>query len=292
MRNAVIFSGLFHMAIITLAYFGLPSLFRPAPSENVPIPVEVVTIAEFTNPPPPAPPPEPPKPEAEKPPSPPEPEPPKVAAVSPPPQPKPQPKPESVPPPQVAKAEPRIKAKPKRKPEPPPRDPMASVLKTVEELKHQAPKNEEKPPPRDPMASVLKTVEELKHQAPKDEEKPPATVGTAQPAPRYTPDEPPTINLIDLVKRQIQECWSLPAGAKEAENLVVDIQVALDPDGTVRQVRIVDAARMEQDSFFRAAAESARRAVLKCSPLKLPPETYQQWKTMTLTFDPKEMFGL
>ena len=169
---------------------------------------------------------------------------------------------------------------------------MASVLKTVEELKHQAPKNEEKPPPRDPMASVLKTVEELKHQAPKNEEKPPATVGTAQPAPRYTPDEPPTINLIDLVKRQIQECWSLPAGAKEAENLVVDIRVALDPDGTVRQVRIVDAARMEQDSFFRAAAESARRAVLKCSPLKLPPETYQQWKTMTLTFDPKEMFGL
>ena len=265
MRNAVIFSGLFHMAIITLAYFGLPSLFRPAPSENVPIPVEVVTIAEFTNPPPPAAAPEAPKPEAEKPPSPPEPEPPKVAAVSPPAAPKPQPKPESVPPPQVAKAEPRIKAKPKRKPE---------------------------PPPRDPMASVLKTVEELKRQAPKDEEKPPATVGTAQPAPRYTPDEPPTINLIDLVKRQIQECWSLPAGAKEAENLVVDIRVALDPDGTVRQVRIVDAARMEQDSFFRAAAESARRAVLKCSPLKLPPETYQQWKTMTLTFDPKEMFGL
>ena len=188
-----------------------------------------------------------------------------MATVPPPPPPKPKPKPESVPPPQVAKAEPRIKAKPKRKPEPPPRDPMASVLKTVEELKRQAPKNEEKPP---------------------------ATVDTAQLAPRYTPDEPPTINLIDLVKRQIQECWSLPAGAKEAENLVVDIRVALDPDGTVRQARIVDAARMEQDSFFRAAAESARRAVLKCSPLKLPPETYQQWKTMTLTFDPKEMFGL
>ncbi len=262
MRNAVIFSGLFHMAIIVLAYFGLPALFRPAPSENVPIPVEVVTIAEVTNPPPPAAAPEPPKPEAEKPPSPPEPEPPKVATVPPPAAPKP--KPESIPPPQVAKAEPRIKAKPKRKPEPPPRDPMASVLKTVEELKRQAPKNEE----------------------------PPATVGTAQLAPRYTPDEPPTINLIDLVKRQIQECWSLPAGAKEAENLVVDIRVALDPDGTVRQARIVDAARMEQDSFFRAAAESARRAVLKCSPLKLPPETYQQWKTMTLTFDPKEMFGL
>jgi hypothetical protein len=49
---------------------------------------------------------------------------------------------------------------------------------------------------------------------------------------------------------------------------------------------------MKSDPFFRSAAESALRAVLnpRCNPLRLPPEKYEQWQTMTLNFDPREMF--
>ncbi len=50
---------------------------------------------------------------------------------------------------------------------------------------------------------------------------------------------------------------------------------------------------MGGDADFRAAAESALRAVLnpRCHPFALPREKYDSWKTMTLVFDPKEMFG-
>ena len=84
----------------------------------------------------------------------------------------------------------------------------------------------------------------------------------------------------------------LPAGAKEAENLSIEIKMAMNPDGTVRQARILDQNRLQSDPFFRAAAESALRAVLNphCNPLKLPPEKYQQWQNMVLIFDPIQMF--
>ena len=50
---------------------------------------------------------------------------------------------------------------------------------------------------------------------------------------------------------------------------------------------------MTADPFFRSAAESALRAVLnrRCQPFKLPPEKYDIWKLMILSFNPKEMFG-
>lgn len=95
------------------------------------------------------------------------------------------------------------------------------------------------------------------------------------------------------MRQQIEQCWVVPAGAREAENLVVQLRVEMNPDGTVRTAEIQDRARMASDSFYRAAAESARRAVLnpRCSPLRLPPEKYNAWKTLVLNFDPKEMVG-
>ncbi len=49
-------------------------------------------------------------------------------------------------------------------------------------------------------------------------------------------------------------------------------------------------SRYNSDSFFRAAADSALRAVHECSPLKnLPPEKYDTWHYMELNFDPKDM---
>jgi hypothetical protein len=122
----------------------------------------------------------------------------------------------------------------------------------------------------DSFASVLNTVEALKQKAPK----------------------PLSISEIDLARQQLARCWSLPAGAKDAEDLVIEIHAVMNPDGTVREARIVDQLRMQQDPFFRAAAESALRAALnpRCSPLRLPPEKYEQWKDMTLNFNAKEMF--
>ena len=45
------------------------------------------------------------------------------------------------------------------------------------------------------------------------------------------------------------------------------------------------------DPYFRAASESAIRAVKMCGPYKLPVEKYDAWNDVIVTFDPTKMAG-
>jgi hypothetical protein len=97
--------------------------------------------------------------------------------------------------------------------------------------------------------------------------------------------------LSELIRRKVEGCWNVPAGARESENLLIEIRVTLNRDGSVYRADIVDNGRMS-DSFYREAAESARRAVQICSPFsELPADRYDVWHTSTLRFNPKEMLG-
>jgi uncharacterized protein len=111
---------------------------------------------------------------------------------------------------------------------------------------------------------------------------------------QHDPARPITISQIDYVRQQIARCWNLPAGVKNAENFIVEIKVSMNLDGTVRDARIQNQSRMLADGLYRKAAESALRAVLNplCQPFKLPSDNYSVWKIMTLTFNPREMFGI
>ena len=295
MRNAIGFSVLFHSAVLVIGYFGLPYIQTSALLTDTPIMVEIVNVAEMTNAPPPKPKPdkktekevkkeEPPK----KPPPPPKASPPpvpekeEVAALPPEPKPKPKPKTKPKPKPKVQKPKPvrkLAKVKPRRKPKPP--DAFASVLKTVEKLKAQPkPKDKKEEKKKKPEKKKAESFEQLMAQA------------LASRTAKHNPSRPLAISEIDLVRQQIRECWSLPTGAREAEDLSIEIKMAMNPDGTVRQARILDQGRLQSDPFFRAAAESALRAVLnpRCNPLKLPPDKYQQWKNMIMNFDPRQMY--
>ena len=65
----------------------------------------------------------------------------------------------------------------------------------------------------------------------------------------------------------------------------------MNRDGTVNKSSVLDRGRYNRDSTFRAAADSALRALRnpRCSPLKLPPEKYDQWKSIVINFDPRSM---
>ncbi len=95
---------------------------------------------------------------------------------------------------------------------------------------------------------------------------------------------------IDLVRQQIEACWNVPAGARDAGNLQPQFRVWMNADGTVRDAQLQNSGQLN-DPFFQAAADSARRALLnpRCQPLKLPPDKYDQWQTFTITFDPKDI---
>ena len=101
-----------------------------------------------------------------------------------------------------------------------------------------------------------------------------------------------TISEVDLLRRQLEQCWSIPIGARDADNLAIDIFMVVNRDRTVHHAKIVDQGRYKRDPFYRAAADSALRAVHHpdCRPLDLPDQKYAMWKEIVITFDPKQMF--
>ena len=97
-----------------------------------------------------------------------------------------------------------------------------------------------------------------------------------------------TFGEVDALRRQIGRCWTLPVGADRIEGMVVKLRIQVRPDRTVQQVTIQDQGRMDGDPAFRAVAESARRAVDRCSPLQLPAEKYAIWRDIVMSLYPED----
>lgn len=101
-----------------------------------------------------------------------------------------------------------------------------------------------------------------------------------------------TISEQDSLRGQLEKCWNVPFGAKDVESTVVEVEIVVNPDRTVRSAKVVDQSRYNSDTFYRAVADSALRAVKSpsCSPLSLPEDKYELWKNTTVRFNPKDMF--
>lgn len=261
LQSSLYVSAGLHLLALLFLYFGLPHLMPPLPEHHNPVSFQIVEIADLTNtrvkdeepaPQPPAP--EPPKPE------------PKVEQQVTPPTPVP-------PAPPVVKPEPKVES---LKPAPVPK-----------------PKPPETKPVTEDFNKLLKNLEAKKQETPKPSETKTESKTESQPASSQATalSTRLTISEEDALRRQISACWNAPIGARDAQNLVVELVIDVNPDRTVLNTDIVDKARYASDSFFRAAADSAVRAVRnpKCSPLELPADKYSQWKRIDFTFDPRDM---
>lgn len=103
-----------------------------------------------------------------------------------------------------------------------------------------------------------------------------------------------TADLADALKSQIYRCWSPPVGAPNANDLVVEFDLQLNPDGSVASLRLGRNSAMAAaaNRYTRAAAEAASRAMYQCQPYKLPANRYTQWREVSpLRFDPREIMG-
>jgi outer membrane biosynthesis protein TonB len=247
-----------------------------------------------------------------------QPKPAKVTEVKPaepkPPEPKPAPKPEPKPAPKTEPKPDVIKEK----------VPDKKADKKPE--KKPEPKKEEKPkdkPKEDNFDDVLKNLsteeDKPKAETPKAQDKPedfdnllkdlagegtgPQSDGETLDTDNIDPNKPSglapmtgdtlSISALDALQYQLARCWNPPAGAADAQDLIVEVRIVVRQDRTVESATIVDTGRYSSDAFFRAAADSARRAVLNpnCSPLVLPPEKYDIWKNVVVRFNPKQMLG-
>jgi hypothetical protein len=302
--RGIALSAALHLILGTIFVLGLPRLFAPPPPEEMPVAVELVTIAPDTratrpnsNPKRDA---KPDVPAAEVPVTKPEPKPePPVPAPVPPPSAAASPASEPAKPAEAKPAPPPPPPKPPEpKPEPPKPVERAVVPKPIEkpappQLAKNEPKIEQKKYDPGQFQALLKNLA-LQSAEPSPEappQRPRAVSAKPSSQPRAPLGAQLTASEVDLVREQISRCWNVPAGARDAKDLVVEIRVAVEPDGNVRQATIVDQARLAGDPFFRAAAESARRAFFnpQCRPLRLPPDKYAIWKDLVVDFSPKDV---
>jgi len=297
MRSSFLMSLVLHVTVVLLSVIGLPYLQRTPAKENIPMVVELVSIASETNLP--AQPYQKPKPKSKevKPPKPPPPKPETKVVLK---QKRPEPINKILPEPKPTverDLNPKPVAKPKRK------------LKRVAPKKLAKITPRRKPTPPDPFALVLKNLEkEIKTtqmaKKPKkkikrkksDFEQQIAKVLTRRPindtsSSRITMTEMDA--MINTIRTAIMPCWNLQPGAKGAQNIVVIIGASLNPDGRVTRAWVKNRSVLIEDPFKLAAAETAQRAILNqaCQPFKLDPKKYDIWKDVTLNFNPSEMFG-
>lgn len=272
MRKGIIVSAALHIGVIGAALVTWPHALMLS-DEPVPvIPVDLITVADQSNvvpqvteKPKPEPPPDAPQPvqtpvavDQQI----------ALAEVAPPPAPEPEPSPVTV---DVApKLQPNIPTPPRPVPRPtPPR-----------------------PRPKFSVDSVLALLDKRAKSAPQDEKN---AVQADQPRRGIGERNAETLDIKDALLAQMRQCWSPPVGAPDPEKLIVQVRVFLGQNGDLAQPpRLSPASRTAAaaNPFMRTAAEAALRAVNVCAPYRnLPPDRYDIWRDIEMTFDPSKMVG-
>src|SRR5687768_8113522 len=302
MRVGITVSTLGHLAILGFGFIAFPAA-EPFQAEKIEaLPIDLVTIAEFTD-----------LAEGNK-----------RAEIAP--EESPQPKPQvqaEVPAPQPAEkpAEQPVQAARQPTPPPPPPEPEAEPepepepeeVAALPEPVEPEPLPAEEPPPEpaaepDPPAPVEARVPRARPKPPKQLVKPepvkPATARAVakpmQPEEDFNPDEiaalldkrdpagggdpvpvdePQTLGSIDghdnaemtqselaALQARLYQCWNPPVGVREAGSLVVTVRISLLQDGSLAGQPQLLSVGLVSDPLSQVAAESALRAVVQCSP--------------------------
>ena len=216
-------------------------------------------------------------------------------------EPKPEPKPEKKPAPEkpdsldalvqkVVKAAPKPKKKPKPKVRPRPRPKI--VRRKPKPQPKKVVKRETKTKKRDVIDDIAALLNKTDEQRAAPQPKQTRT-GTplAGPANVDGNDARIAADLADALRARIEQCWNIPAGVRDAEHLRVQVRFQLGPGGAVTGGPVV-LNRMNHPAF-PAAAQSAVRAVLACAPYAfLPPDRYDLWRDVILTFDPSKVLAV
>jgi len=109
---------------------------------------------------------------------------------------------------------------------------------------------------------------------------------------KATIDPRAAATLAQAIRAQVAPCWNPPIGGADVKKMTVVIRADFGRDGRVIGVPTVvgqTGATAGNGDYARAFAETARRAVLRCSPLSLPPKLYDLWKSVEINFDPESM---
>ena len=226
------------------------------------------------------------------------------------PQPEPEPKPAKEPEP-VAEPEPQpepleepiketeqIEPEPVAEPEPEPVKkaavplPRAKPKKLVRKIAEKKKKKKKKKPAFNPddVAALLNKIDDEKAAPPIDGD-PDSTPEQDELTSLIGHDDSISASELDWFRQKVGQCWNVPAGARDAQNLIVKIRIKMDPLGNVMgQPRIENTSN---HPVFEAASRSAIAAVVGCQPYEMfSAEKYNSWKEILINFDPSLMLAI
>lgn len=99
--------------------------------------------------------------------------------------------------------------------------------------------------------------------------------------------------LAAAIAAQVKPCYVIPAGGTDSGNIVTVLRLRFNPDGSVTTAPSISEQSGVTESnraYARQIGEAARRAVLRCSPLRLPADLYEGgWEDIEFVFNPRLM---
>jgi outer membrane biosynthesis protein TonB len=197
-------------------------------------------------------------------------------------------------PPPLPVPEPKPVEKPEKKP-PPKVDPIAETLKKEEARRKAEEKAKAKTAPRKPVpqqpsfdpnqiAAMLDKRNPQRLAATGDALVPMPGLGVRDgSAARISQSE------LDAMRARLMQLWNPPAGVQNPEDLIVKVRIQLGRDGRLAGPPMVLTAG--RGMLFETARDNAIRALYRGQPFDmLSAATYDAWKEIEITFDPRDMY--
>ena len=89
-----------------------------------------------------------------------------------------------------------------------------------------------------------------------------------------------------MFKEQVLRCWKKPYGGLEAARFEVEFNIKLKRDGSLEAMPV--AVSSASSPYQRVFLESGLRAIIECSPYRLPPAFFTEWQAFIPVFDNRD----
>ena len=116
-----------------------------------------------------------------------------------------------------------------------------------------------------------------------------AAAGTGTETANDGPKGPPMTNSeIGDLHQSIESKWNIGALSTEAAQVVIKVAVVLSPDQKPVSIELIS-GEGGSDVAIKRAFDAARSAIYRAATegLNLPPDKYDEWKDLIMTFDPR-----
>lgn len=114
----------------------------------------------------------------------------------------------------------------------------------------------------------------------------------AEPAPSRPAGPPLSQGEKDALRVSVERCWNVGSLSSAALATTVVVGVSMTPEGKplVPSIRLISSEGGD-DQAARKAFDAARRAIILCGAngYELPPEKYEHWREIEMTFNPERM---